>query len=62
MSVRKRTWKTPNGTKGQAWIVDYADHLGKRRQRSFDTKGEADAYHISVSGESQSMFCSQPRS
>jgi len=51
MSVRKRTWKTPNGTKGQAWIVDYADHLGKRRQRSFDTKGEADAYHISVSGE-----------
>jgi integrase len=54
MSVRKRTWKNRDGSKGQAWIAEYTDHDGKRRLRTFETKGEADAFHVSVAGELRS--------
>ena len=39
-SVRKRTW-TWNGQKRTAWVADYFDQGGTRRQRTFSTKGEA---------------------
>jgi integrase len=51
MSVRKRTWRNRDGSKGQAWIAEYTDHEGKRRLRTFETKQEADAFHASVAGE-----------
>jgi integrase len=48
MSVRKRTWRNADGSQGEAWVVAYTDHEGKRRIRSFEKKREADAYHASV--------------
>jgi integrase len=54
MSVRKRTWRNRDGSKGQAWIAEYTDHEGKRRLRTFETKQEAAAYHASVAGELRS--------
>jgi integrase len=44
MSVRKREWNTPKGEKKSAWIVDYADAQGKRRQKTFARKKEADQF------------------
>lgn len=44
MSVRKREWTTPKGEKKSAWIVDYADAQGKRRQKTFARKKEADQF------------------
>ncbi|ORE94055.1 phage integrase family protein [Stappia sp. 22II-S9-Z10] len=43
MSVRKRTWTT-KGVEKSAWVVDYSDQHGKRRQKSFARKKEADAW------------------
>lgn len=40
MSIRKRTWKTKDGTK-TAWVVDYKDQSGKRRLKTFDKKKDA---------------------
>jgi integrase len=45
MSIRKREWKS-NGTKGEAWIVDYFSNdpktgKPKRHIKSFKTKGAA---------------------
>jgi integrase len=54
MSVRKRTWRNRDGSQGEAWVVAYTDHEGKRRIRSFEKKREADAYHASVSNELRS--------
>jgi integrase len=54
MSVRKRTWRNRDGSQGEAWVVAYTDHEGKRRIRSFEKKREADAYHASVSTELRS--------
>jgi integrase len=48
MSVRKRTWRNADGSQGEAWVVAYTDHEGKRRIRSFEKRREADAYHASV--------------
>jgi integrase len=39
-SVRKRTWQTKDGPK-TAWIADYFDQDGKRRQKTFTTRGAA---------------------
>lgn len=39
-SVRKRTWQTKDGPK-VAWIADYFDQEGVRRQKTFTTKGAA---------------------
>jgi integrase len=43
MSVRKRTWTTAKGEQKEAWIVDYA-HNGRRLQRTFSRKKEADRF------------------
>jgi integrase len=56
MSVRKRTWANQDGSKGQAWVAEYTDHEGKRRLRTFATKQEADAFHVSVAGELRAGF------
>ena len=44
MSVRKRTWKNRDGSKKDAWIVNYTDDMGKRRIKTFASKRDADAY------------------
>ena len=44
MSVRKRTWTTGKGIEKTAWIVDYADTAGTRRQKTFERKKEADTF------------------
>jgi integrase len=51
MSVRRRIWTTPKGERKEAWIVDYADLSGTRRQQTFDKKRDADAYHDKVKNE-----------
>jgi integrase len=48
MSVRKRGWKTKSGAEKQAWLVDYVDQHGKRHNRTFERKKEADAYQATV--------------
>lgn len=45
--VRKREW-TYKGEAKTAWIVDYTDQGGKRRQKTFDKKKEADAARIKI--------------
>ncbi|TAA61891.1 site-specific integrase [Shinella sp. JR1-6] len=51
MSVRKRTWTTPNGEEKSAWVVDYFDTGGKRRLKTFRLKKEADAFASTASVE-----------
>jgi integrase len=51
VAVRKRIWTTPKGTQKEAWVVDYADLSGTRRQQTFDKKRDADAYHDKVKNE-----------
>jgi integrase len=46
-SVRKRTWKS-RGIERSSWIVDYFDQVGTRRQKTFSTKKEADAWSVSA--------------
>ena len=46
-TVRKREW-TSGGKKRTAWVVDYNDAIGKRRQKSFELKKDADAYRNHV--------------
>jgi integrase len=48
MSVRKRTWVSPEGESKEAWVVDYADQGGKRRNKQFTRKRDAEAYHARV--------------
>ena len=51
MAIRKRTWKSGDGTK-TAWVLDYKDGAGDRRLKTFKTKKDADAdattalYHV----------------
>lgn len=51
MSVRRRTWTTPKGVEKSAWVVDYVDTKGKRRQKTFAKKKEADQYAATASVE-----------
>lgn len=51
MSVRKRKWKSPNGLEQEAWVVDYVDLGGKRRNKQFDRKKAADEFDTTVRGE-----------
>ncbi|KQT53685.1 integrase [Aureimonas sp. Leaf454] len=44
MSVRKRSWTNSKGQEKTAWIVDYPDAKGVRRQKTFSKKKEADAF------------------
>ena len=48
MSVRKRTWKSPNGETKEAWVVDYVDQHGERHLKTFASKRDADAHHAIV--------------
>jgi integrase len=48
MSVRKRTWKSPNGEMREAWVVDYVDQHGDRHLKTFAKKRDADAHHAIV--------------
>jgi integrase len=48
MSVRKRTWKSPNGETREAWVVDYVDQSGERHLKTFAKKRDADAHHAIV--------------
>jgi integrase len=50
MSIRKRVWASGSQEK-TAWIVDYADNGGKRRQATFRTKKEAERHWLKVSTE-----------
>ena len=50
MSVRKRTWVS-GGEEKSAWIVDYFDQEGVRRQETFTRKKEAEARWIEVGHE-----------
>jgi integrase len=49
MSIRKRTWRTPQtGESREAWVVDYVDQSGQRRNKNFDRKRDAEAYEATV--------------
>src|SRR5262249_51884074 len=41
-------WTTEKGEKREAWIVDYFDQEGRRRQETFERKKDADARHDEV--------------
>lgn len=40
MSIRKRKWES-GGEERVAWVLDYIDNNGKRRHKTFPTKGSA---------------------
>jgi integrase len=46
MSVRKRVWEG-----GSAWVVDYIDQFGRRRNKQFDRKKDADRFEAHAKGE-----------
>src|SRR5262249_57708360 len=48
MSVRRRSWTNRDGSPGETWIVDYVDQRGRRHNKNFDRKKDADAYHATV--------------
>lgn len=48
MSVRKREWTTNKGEIKSAWLVAYKDGNGKRCQKTFKKKKDADDYHATV--------------
>ncbi len=50
-SVRKRAWTSPSGGPKTAWVVDYRDASGKRRNKQFDRKKDADAWLVGASWE-----------
>lgn len=49
-TVRKRKW-THNGKDAEAWVVNYTDQGGKRRQKTFEKKKDADRWRTQVEGE-----------
>jgi integrase len=51
MSVRKRTWKSPDRTEKEAWVVDYVDQGGKRRLKTFARKKDADSFETTAKTE-----------
>jgi integrase len=48
MSVRRRTWKNSDGSHGEAWVTYYTDRAGKRRQKSFDRRRDAESFANAV--------------
>lgn len=49
MSIRKRTWRTPQtGELREAWVVDFVDQSGHRRNKNFGRKRDAEAYEATV--------------
>lgn len=53
MSIRKRTWTTPDGSTKTAWLVDYRDQAGKRRAKQFALKKAAEAWSTNARAEVQ---------
>jgi integrase len=51
MSVRKRQWVSPKGEPREAWVVDYTDGGGQRRNKNFKRKRDADAFAARASAE-----------
>ena len=51
MSVRKRTWKTVDGTQKTGWMVDIIDTNGHRERRQFESRKEAEAFRIKTEGD-----------
>jgi integrase len=51
MSVRKRKWKSADGLEHEAWVVDYVDQGGKRRNTQFYRKKAADEFETTVRNE-----------
>ena len=51
MSVRKREWTNPKGETREAWVVDYVDGSGQRRNKNFRRKRDADTYANRVNTE-----------
>jgi integrase len=51
MSVRKREWVNPRGEAREAWVVDYVDGSGQRRNKNFKRKRDADTYANRVNAE-----------
>jgi integrase len=49
-SVRKRKW-IHNGAEREAWILDYVDQAGKRRQKTFQKKKVADKGRQKIKAE-----------
>jgi integrase len=49
MSVRKRTWESRDGSRGEAWVVNYTDRSGKRRLKTFERKRDAESFEAGVS-------------
>ena len=49
-SIRKRNW-TYKGEGKSAWVVDYTDQTGKRRQKTFERKKDADAFLVKARHE-----------
>ena len=48
MAIRRRTWLNPDGSKGEAWVVDYRDQRRKRHIKAFKRRKDADVYHATV--------------
>lgn len=48
MAVRKRVWTNKKGEEKTAWMVDYPDVAGVRRQKTFRLKKDADAFEARV--------------
>jgi integrase len=48
---RKRTWTSPTGEAKTAWVVDYRDSAGKRRNKQFALRRDADAFARKASVE-----------
>ena len=46
-SIRKREWIS-RGQARSAWVVDYMDHSGKRRLKTFATRKEADNWAVTA--------------
>jgi hypothetical protein len=53
VSIRKRTWTTPDGSTKTAWLVDYRDQAGKRRAKQFALKKAAEAWSTNARAEVQ---------
>lgn len=51
MSIRKREWSTPRGEERVAWVVDYRDAAGARRNKQFARKKDAEAFETQARHE-----------
>lgn len=50
-AIRKRSWMLPSGEQKTAWLVDYRDVGGKRIQKQFPRKKDAEAWAVTALSE-----------